>query len=88
MPERRRLSAIHTGINKLGRRADLPDGVEVAKVVAVDDGSGWWAAYMENAKTREGGNTNEAIADWGHKLPAGYATDIFPEIADRLPYRD
>ena len=88
MPERRRLSATHTGINKLGRRADLPTGVEVAKVVAVESQGGDWAAYMENAKTRELGNTNEAIADHGHKLPAGYATDIFTEIADRLPYRD
>ena len=88
MQGRRRLIHTYTGINKLGRPPHLPQGVELAKVVAVDDGSGWWAAYMENAKTRELDNTNEAIADHGHKLPAGYATDIFPEIANRIPYRD
>ena len=88
MQRRRRLIHTYTGINKLGRRADLPPGVGVAKVVAVESEGGDWAAYMENAKTREMGNTNEAIADWGHKLPAGFATDIFPELMERIPYRD
>ena len=88
MQGRRRMTHTYTGINKLGRTADLLPGAELAKVVAVESDGGDWAACMENAKTRDLGNTNDQIADWGHKLPAGYAGDIFPEIANRIPYRD
>jgi hypothetical protein len=87
MSQQRRIQHAYTGINNLGQQYIGPPGVEVAKVVAVE-GLIDWACYVENEKTRGMGNTDEAIALYGHKLKSPSATEIFPEWADRLPYRD
>ena len=88
MQRRQRMETIHTGISFLGSWYSGPPGVGVAKVVAVESEGGDWAAYAENPYTRERGNTTEIIASDGHKLKATEATEIFPEWANRLPYRD
>ena len=85
----RRMEFTHVGIDRLGSPYHGPPGVAVAKVVAVQShGGGDWAAYVESETTREKGNTTEDIASWGNKLPATAATEIFPEWAKQLPYRD
>ena len=88
MQRHQRRETIHTGISFLGDWYSGPPGVGVAKVVAVEGGNDDWAAYSENPYTRERGNTTEIIASDGHKLKATEATEIFPEWANRLRYRD